>query len=485
MGVKITAPTREELLELCRQNPEAVVQLIESLAATIKALEERVQQFEAQLKQDSHNSHKPPSSDGLKRITKNVRPKSTRLPGGQEGHKGSTLKMVASPDRVVHHTVRACTACGRSLKRVKARSYRRRQVFDIPEPRLEVTEHQCEVKECPDCGRTITASFPAGVTKAAQYGNTIKSIGTYLMQYQLVPSERTQAALQDLFACSVSEGTLFNWANDLHASLESHEQTVKEQLIKAPVLHNDETGLFCQQKLQWLHVASTPTLTHLQVHPKRGTQAMDAIGILPEFTGTAIHDSWKPYFAYACGHSICNAHLIRELTFAHEQDHQRWAKRFSELLLRINDKVEDARQQNQAALAPRTLRHFERQYDTLLARGLRSNPRQRGSPHRRGRKKQTKTRNLLERLRDHPRAVLAFMYDFRVAFTNNQAERDLRMAKVKQKISGTFRSAQGAEIFCRIRGYISTACKNGLSAFDAVSRALAGNPFIPAINYAE
>lgn len=270
------------------------------------------------------------------------------------------------------------------------------------------------------------------------------------MQYQLVPSERAQAALQDLFACSVSEGTLFNWANDLYASLESHEQTVKEQLIKAPVLHNDETGLFCQQKLQWLHVASTPTLTHLQVHPKRGTQAMDAIGILPEFTGTAIHDSWKPYFSYGCDHGICNAHILRELTFAHEQDNQRWAKEFKELLQRIYDRVEDARQQRKTSLPTRTLRHHERQYDALLARALRQNPRQRGSPHQRGRKKQTKTRNLLERLRDHRQAVLAFVYDFGVPFTNNQAERDLRMAKVKQKISGTFRGPLGAEIFCRL-----------------------------------
>lgn len=479
--MEINQHAREKILKVYEQGCEAVVTLVATLTIEIEELKERIKTLEAQLTQDSHNSHQPPSSDGLKRITKNVRPKSERSSGGQRGHQGTTLTMVTIPDHIEKHSVEECQQCGHSLKRVRARSVQRRQVFDIPKPRIEVTEHQCEVKECPHCGATTTAPFPTGVTKAAQYGNTIKSVGTYLMQYQLLPSERTQAALEDLFGCSVSEGTLFNWANDLHVSLESHEQTVKEQLMKAPVLHNDETGLFCQQKLQWLHVASTPTLTHLQVHPKRGTQAMDAIGILPEFTGTAIHDSWKPYFAYACAHSICNAHLIRELTFAYEQDHQRWAKNFSELLLRIHDKVEDARQQNQAALAPRTLRHFERQYDTLLTRGLRSNPRQRGSPHRRGRKKQTKTRNLLERLRDHRRAVLAFMYDFRVAFTNNQAERDLRMAKVKQKISGTFRSPQGAEIFCRIRGYLSTARKNAVSAFDALARAFARDPFIPVL----
>jgi transposase len=219
-------------------------------------------------------------------------------------------------------------------------------VFDIPTPRLEVTEHQCETKECPHCGTTTTAPFPAGVTKAAQYGNNIKSIATYLMQYQLLPSERTRAALADLFGCSVAEGTLFRWAEQLHTSLEAPEGVIKEQWLAAPVLHSDETGLFCQGKLHWLHVNSTAHLTHYGVHPKRGTQAMNAIGILPHFRGRAIHDSWKPYFSYDCVHSICNAHILRELTFAHEENHQHWAKGLKQLLLRMERSVENARQQH-------------------------------------------------------------------------------------------------------------------------------------------
>lgn len=198
-----------------------------------------------------------------------------------------------------------------------------------------------------------------------------------------------------------------------------------------------------------------------------------------------IHDSWKPYFSYTCIHSVCNAHILRELTYAYEEHRQRWAYDLKKLLLRINRTVERARQQKRQSLRSPTLHRFEQQYDHLLALASRCNPRQRGSPHRRGRKKQTKTRNLVERLRDYRSAVLGFMYDFRVPFTNNQAERDLRMAKVKQKISGTFRSPRGAEIFYRIRGYISTARKNGLSAFDALIDALAGNPFIPEVKYAE
>lgn len=484
--------TREKVLSIYDEGPDAVVEFFELLLAEldemkqiIKKQEERIATLEAQLKQDSHNSHKPPSSDGVKRTTKNVRPKSDRSPGAQRGHEGTTLKMVATPNHIVSHTVTSCSGCGRSLGRVKSKSYGRRQVFDIPTPQLEVTEHRCEIKECPHCGKTTAAAFPAGVTKAAQYGVNIKSIASYLMQYQLLPSERTQAALSDLFGCSVAEGTLFRWAEELHTKLEAPEQTIKEQLHQAPVLHSDETGLFCQAKLHWLHVNSTARLTHYGVHPKRGREAMDAIGILPTFRGTAIHDSWKPYFSYGCTHSVCNAHILRELTFAHEEDHQRWAKDMKQLLLRIQRSVGKARQRQQHSFSPRSLRHFERQYEQLLALAFRRNPRQRGSPHQRGRKKQTKTRNLVERLRDYRAAVLAFMYDFRVPFTNNQAERDLRMVKVKQKISGTFRSLRGAEIFCRIRGYISTARKNAMAGFDALRRAFTGNPFVPRLNYAE
>jgi hypothetical protein len=350
---------------------------------------------------------------------------------------------------------------------------------------MEVTEHRCAVKRCPSCGTRTAAAFPAGVTKAAQYGPNIKTIASYLMQYQLLPSERTQSALADLFGCSVAEGTLFGWAKHLHKTWEAPEEAIKDQLRQAPVLHSDETGLFCEAKLHWLHVSSTEHLTHYGVHRKRGTEAMDAIGILPMFRGRAIHDSWKPYFVYACTHSVCNAHLLRELTFAHEEDRQRWAKDMKQLLLRIERSVTAARRRHRQCLTRRSLNHFERQYDRILALALRQNPRQRGSPHRRGRKKQTKTRNLIERLRDYRAAVLAFMYDFRVPFTNNQAERDLRMAKVKQKISGTFRSLVGAEIFARIRGYISTARKNALTALEALRRAFVGNPFIPSINFAE
>lgn len=477
--------TRDQLEALWNRDPEAVVDLFNAMVTAIENLEHRIEQLESQRDTDSHNSHKPPSSDGLQRMTKSQRTKSDRSSGGQDHHEGSTLRRSEHPDVIVTHKVNARCVCGHSLKRVKAHTIEKRQVFDIPVVGIQVTEHQCEVKECPSCGTTTVASFPAGLTKVVQYGKNIKSFTTYLMHFQLLPSERTKELLQDVFGCSVSEGTLFNWNKEIHTTVQDSEQQIKEQLLHSPVIHADETGIFCTSKLHWLHVASTPQLTFYQIHAKRGAEAMDAIDIFTRYTGTAVHDFWKSYFDYDCNHGICNSHLIRELIFVHEQFRQRWAKDLIALVTRIDKSVARAKQLGKQSLIPRLQRSFEQQYHAIVQRGLHNNPRLRGSPHTRGRKKQSKARNLLERLRDYSSAVLAFMYDFDVPFTNNQAERDVRMAKVKQKISGTFRSTLGAEIFCRVRGYISTARKNGLSAFDAISRAFDGNPFVPNIIYAE
>lgn len=485
MFVKIITQTREELIELCRNEPEKAADIMLALQAAIDRLEERIQKLEEQLKKDSHNSHKPPSSDEYKRKTKTSRSKSKRSRGGQEGHQGTTLKMVETPHHTITHQLRTCNRCGSSLRRIKPLSYTRRQVFDIPEPKVEVTEHQCEVKQCPRCGTTTTARFPDGLTKAVQYGKNLKSIAMYLKQYQLLPSDRLQETLRDLFGCSLSEGTFFNWDKELYVALETHQQHVKEQLHTAPVVHVDETGLLCEQKLHWLHVISTANLSYYLQHPKRGTEAMDAIGILPNYQGIAVHDFWKSYFSYQCGHSLCNAHLLRELEFVAETTHQRWPKQFQNLLRNMHTLVEKAKQKGLSTLQSRKIKYYEHRYTILLSKALRANPRQRGSPHRRGRKKQTPVRNLVERLRDHQISILRFIHDFRVPFTNNQAERDLRMMKVKLKISGTFRSQHGAECFCRVRGYISTAKKNGISAFEALVRAFNRDPFVPILKYAE
>ena len=464
---------------------EAVVNYIVALETKVEILDERVKKLEARLHQDSHNSNLPPSSDGLKHFSKSSRQKSKRLPGGQKGRDGSTLKRTSKPDIIIVHPVDECSHCGCSLEKIKSTHHHTRQVMDIPVMNMTVTEHQAESKSCPHCKETTQAAFPDGVTKAVQYGVNLKAIGVYLMQYQLLSSKRTVEAINDLFKCTVGEGSLFNWTTELSERSEASYNAIKEHVRASPVIHTDETGIACGTQPHWLHVVCTADATFYAAHPKRGSVAMSDIGILPFFKGTAVHDMWASYFTYDCKHCICNAHIIRELTFAFEEYKQRWAQKLKELLLKIHDTVERCRRKGKKALDRRTLRRYEEWYDTLVSKGLRKNPRLRGSPHKRGRVKQSKVRNLLDRLHDHRGSVLAFLYDFGVPFTNNLAERDLRMTKVKLKISGCFRSVTGAEIYCRIRSYLSTARKNSVAAFDAIVNAFQGQPFILKPNYAE
>ncbi|MFH0991382.1 MAG: transposase, partial [bacterium] len=259
--MKINTHTREELIELCRRDPEAVANLIESLIATIDEFKIRVTGLEQQLKQDSHNSHQPPSSDGLKRTISSTRTKSNRSSGGQQGHKGSTLAMTKTPDEIIAHAVDRCS-CGCSLKRVPVRRTHRRQVIDIPLPQIEYTEHQSDEKQCPLCGEIIIAPFPEGIEKRIQYGTNIKSLAIYVMQYQLIPLKRTQELLRNMFHIEISQGTLLNWTQELHEKVEPAEKEIVQQLKQADTVHTDETGMFCENKLHWVHVVGTSLLTH-------------------------------------------------------------------------------------------------------------------------------------------------------------------------------------------------------------------------------
>lgn len=487
------AYTRSEIVSLCRNNPEIiadfVVQSMEKDAqydAIIKHLEGRIKELEARLNQDSHNSHQPPSSDkSRKNYPSTNQQKSKRSTGGQPGHEGTTLKRVAKPDVVEQHKVKRCSGCGKSLRHVKARSITRRQEIDIPPVQVVVTEHQCETKCCPYCDAVTQAPFPDNVTKAVQYGNRIKSITTYLMQHQLIPAERTTQFMKDVFDCSLSEGSLFRWSQELADKTAGSYDAIKECVAASDVIHNDETGVNCEKKNYWFHIAATSLATYLTVHAKRGKEAMDAAGVLPEYRGTIVHDMWASYFRYSSRHAVCNAHVIRELTFALEEFKQRWAGKLKKLLCRIHTLVERRRDSGISMLDERTLKRNRARYAALIVRGLRINPRQRGSPHIRGRIKQSKVRNLLERLRYHADSVLLFMYDFTVPFTNNLAERGLRMSKVKMKISGCFRSFNGATIYCRLRSYLSTVAQNGISIFNAIVSAFDGQPFIPKNVYAK
>jgi transposase len=455
----------------------------ERLATENDELRGEVQRLRDQIAKNSRNSSKPPSSDGLnKPKPKSLRPRGQRKPGGQDGHKGHTLRMVEKPNRTVPHCVTQCEQCGRSLAGQEPDRFERRQVFDIPEPKLEVTEHQAEIKTC-CCGHVNHAPFPSEANAPVQYGDRIKSAAVYLKDYQLLPYDRLTEIMTDLFGCpSFSEGSLANFEADCSMKLEPVDEHIRKLAIAAPVAGFDETGLRANGSLHWLHTVSTEYLTWYFAHRKRGSDAMDAAGVLPKFNGRAVHDFWEAYLKYGCAHAFCNAHLLRELTFLWEQHEQCWAAGMLLHLLEIKETVEAARQRGEAALAPAQLHGFQQKYFELIVEGYDENPLRPDPPgarKRRGRRKQSKPRNLLDRFRNHAGEILAFMYDFTVPFDNNLSERDLRMMKLKQKISGTFRTIAGLADFCRIRSYVSTARKNGLSALEALRRLFDGIPFLP------
>jgi transposase len=349
-------------------------------------------------------------------------------------------------------------------------------VVDIPPVQVRVIEHQVETKCCPGCGAESSGAFPAGMAAPVQYGPRVATLGVYLNQEQLLPLERTCAVLNEVFGCPISEGTLERAVAECHEQLAETEAAIKQGVEAAEVAHFDETGVNIGGKTSWLHVASTSTLTFYATHAKRGREAMDAIGVLPAFRGRAMHDGLASYEQYqACTHALCNAHHLRELTFIEEQLGQPWAKDLKTVLCEIKQAVDTARGQGLTALPAETKQAFARRYDRVLEAGFQANPRPAPSG-KRGRPKLGKAGSLLQRLREHKEETLAFMEDFAVPFDNNQAERDIRMTKVREKISGCFRTTTGAERFCRIRGYISTLRKQGMPILAALGQAIVGNP---------
>lgn len=460
---------------------DALEHQVRSLSTRLDASEQRVRQLQEQLAKNSRNSGKPPSSDGFKKpAPKSLRKKGERKSGGQPGHTGHTLEMADEPDHTEVHPVKQCECCGRSLADQSADGLEKRQVHDLPPLRLIVTEHQAETKVCA-CGHRNRAAFPEGVNAPVQYGGAIQAAAVYLKHYQHLPYARTRELLGDFFGCPISEGTLDNIIARSHELAAGPVEQIKASIERAPVVHFDETGSRVDGKLWWTHSASTNLATYYDIHRKRGGEAFDDIGILPDFCGRAIHDFWKSYFGYDCPHGLCNAHHLRELIFVHEQHQQDWADHMIDCMLEIKDAVEGAKV-NADRLEPEQLKCFETRYQRILDEGYAENPlppRLPGAKKKRGRRKKTKPRNLLERLDQHRSEALAFMYDFNVPFDNNLAERDLRMMKLQQKISGSFRTEDGAKTFCRIRSYISTARKNAVGAMDALTRLFKGNPFVP------
>lgn len=477
--------TREEILAVYEAGPDAVVSLVQSIfthfESQVQALGERVRELEIRLAKDSHNSHKPPSSDeptSRRPRRKSLRKRSGKKPGGQPGHIGCTRMQVKVPDETHLHMPDSCARCGHDLQDVHPVAAQRRQVFDLPPLRMHVREHLVHDRHCPGCGHSTRAAFPHGVDEPVQYGAGVLGLGVYLHGYQLLPYGRAAGLIGDLFGQAPSQGTLARALKRAHAHLEPVEQQIHAGLRQSPSVHFDETGLRIDSARQWVHSAGTATLTLYRAHPKRGREAIDAMGVLPGYEGVGIHDAYTSYLSYPGRHALCNAHLLRELVAVEEETQAAWAAALRALLLEIKAAATDARASGAAQLDPARIEGFRARYDALLREGEAAHP---PSPPtgRAGRRKQSTACNLVRRLQKHGALVLAFMYDITVPFDNNLAERDLRMLKTRQKISGGFRSRGGAEVFCRIRSYISTMRKQRLPLMDALRSIFSGPTRLP------
>jgi transposase len=461
---------RETPSELSKED---LIALIATLRAENAALKARMAELERRLELNSSNSGKPPSSDGLKKPARvrNLRERSGKKPGGQMGHKGETLRQVTDPDVVIDHYPPACSTCGVGLDLETSVGHSVRQVFDLPEPQpLVVTEHRAHDCQCTACGAKTRAPFPDGVNAPVQYGARITAFVIYLLHYQLLPENRLAALMADLFGVKVAAATIARMSRTCAERLRGFAATVRDLVAGAQVKHMDETGFRIGGKTQWLHVASTALLTFYRVCAKRSS-------LLANVAGIVVHDHWKPYYTMqGVLHALCNAHHLRELKALVEIEKEEWARRMQRLLRRACHVTNRARERG-VPIKPRLIDCFERRYDAILAEGLVFHEAQaplvraaiKGGGKRRGRAPRRTGHNLLLRLATRKNDTLRFLRDATVPFTNNQAERDARMMKLRQKISGGFRSLQGAMDFALIRSFFSTANKQGWNIIDALT----------------
>ena len=407
----------------------------------------RLALLESIVNKNSSNSSKPPSSDGLKKEIKNNRKKSNRKAGAQVGHKGKGLKPMEKVDEQILCLVTETCACGAEMKGRKSVRIEKRQVIDTPEKLIHVKEYLVEVKLC-KCGKEHKAK--CHYSQRVQYGEGLKSMLVYFNQYQLIPTERVQEMMKDLFGIRVSDGLIFSSTEKCFTNLSDILSTIKQGLIESEFIHNDETGVRSECKTKWVHTASNEMFTYYAIHDKRGNQAMDAIGILPNFTGISIHDRWASYDKYKCTHALCNAHLLRDLKFVHEEMNRPWAHEMIQLLQSGNER------KKAGLLTKHWITRTSNKLDAILQGAEQKEPSEKLQKRKRGRKAKNKSLRLIHVFRDKKEEILLFLKNKSIPFDNNLAERDLRMIKLKQKISGCFRSKYGAEIFCVIRSYIGS-----------------------------
>lgn len=451
INVKTAIENVRSLLKKDKTISSALVAAIELLIVVITILVD-------QKNLNSRNSSKPPSQDP-NRPHRTRKSKGNKKPGGQSGHPGSTLKPVKTPDVIEQILIDRRTIPPGDYTRIR---FEKRQVFDI-KTSMKVTEYQGEIIEDP-AGNQWAANFPEGINNPTQYGNEVKAQSVYMSQFQLIPQRRVTDFFNDQLGLPVSKASVQNFNQAAYNMLEDFEVWAKRILLNSPLNHADETGVNVNSDRFWFHLLSNDKVALYQVDEKRGSEAMNRMGILPHYKGILCHDHWKPYYKYDCIHSLCNSHHVRELERAWEQDDQKWAKRMKNLLEKINVLVKKSKT---GKLSEKQIEYYLKRYRTILVQGENECPAA-ISNGQRGRTKQSKSKNLLNRLRDFENDVLLFMKVSIVPFTNNIAENDLRMTKVQQKISGCFRSFNGAKIFCRIRSYLVTCRKNGVSPTEAL-----------------
>lgn len=467
--------TRSQIRSIYDKGPEAVEDLVLGLVDSINRLTDivndqnkRITILEDQISKNSRNSSKPSSTDSPYKDKKKNKTSKSNKP---KKRKGTTLKQVSTPDKVVFSRVTECEHCQNDLSKMPSSDLDKRQVTDIPPIHAHVTEYQGEIKICPECHKVTKADFPEGITHKAQYGKNIQAMAVYLRNYQLIPLNRTLQLFKDLFQVSISEGSLVNMTKRCADGLSGFMENVKEKLQQADIIHNDETGINIAGKLHWIHTAGNKELTYLLPHPKRGSEAIDEMDILTEFNGVSVHDFWKPYEKYNCSHAYCNAHIIRELIFVIERKSQQWAGDLIDLLLEIKNKVDTS---DDKILSSYETEFYKKEYNKLVQTGYEKNP----LPERkwtRGRRRKGKIRCLVERLDNYQKDILRFMIDHNTPFDNNLGERDLRMVKVREKISGTFRNIERAQDYCKIRSYISTVKKQKKDVFSSLTESFSPN----------
>lgn len=440
-----------------------------TLRDEISSLKAENEKLRARLNSNSHNSNMPPSSDGYKKRPVNPAfPKSKGgKQGGQKGHKGHTLQQVENPDKIVICAPGECI-CGNKFTEEQLELAEKRQVFDIPEPKLDITEYQLYKATCPKCGREQTGTAPDGVNAPTQYGNRVKAFAVLCNVHYKLPYKKIQSLFNDLFGYSINESTIYSSGERCYEKLEESEEIIKSKIIVSNVVHADETGLRIEGKLQWLHIATTRLYTYLFVHQRRGAKAIQSDkSVLNKIIGWLVHDCWYSYFNLEKKHAICGAHILRELEGLIETSKTKWAIDFKSFLMEIYLMPFEERVKRRE--------YIKSKYSRICMIGEKSEP---PPTKTKGKNKRTVGRNLVERLIREKDHVLSFAFNEEVPFTNNLAERDIRPARIKQKISNSFRTIKGAEIYARVDGFISTVRKNQYNVFKELCTTFEGYNFI-------